>query len=224
MGDDPKEDPTLEERLLDALVFGPAGLVLSTLDDLPRYAALGRDRLGSRWRSARAVGQFTVTVGRQEIERRTASLWSRTPSGEETGAGAHDAPTPARRPARPAPAPVVPPAGANGTGGPPPVVRPVTDPGGPSGPATDGVGRAASPPSVASTTPTANGAPVVRTTTVPVESLAIHGFDTRSASQVVQRLDGLTRSELIALRSYETAGRGRRTILSRVDQLLDERS
>ena len=124
-----------------------------------------------------------------------------------------------RTDAGPSPGPTGP-----GPGGPPPVVRPVTDPGGPSGPATDGVGRAASPPSVASTTPTANGAPVVRTTTVPVESLAIHGFDTLSASQVVQRLDGLTRSELIALRSYETAGRGRRTILSRVDQLLDERS
>jgi hypothetical protein len=41
---------------------------------------------------------------------------------------------------------------------------------------------------------------------------------------VVQRLDGLSRSELVAVRAYETSTRGRRTILSRVDQLLDERS
>ena len=57
-----------------------------------------------------------------------------------------------------------------------------------------------------------------------VASLAIPGFDTLSASQVVQRLDGLSRSELVAVRTYETSTRGRRTILSRVDQLLDERS
>ena len=57
-----------------------------------------------------------------------------------------------------------------------------------------------------------------------VTSLAIPGFDTLSASQVVHRLDGLSRSELVATRAYESATRGRRTILSRVDQLLDERS
>jgi hypothetical protein len=57
-----------------------------------------------------------------------------------------------------------------------------------------------------------------------VATLAIPGFDTLSASQVVQRLDGLSRAELVAVRAYETPTRGRRTILSRVDQLLDERS
>ncbi len=55
-------------------------------------------------------------------------------------------------------------------------------------------------------------------------TLAIPAFDTLSASQVVQRLDGLSRPELVAVRAYETSTRGRRTILSRVDQLLDERS
>jgi len=58
----------------------------------------------------------------------------------------------------------------------------------------------------------------------PVSTLSIPGFDTLSASQVVQRLDGLNRSELVSVRAYESATRGRRTILSRVDQLLDERS
>jgi len=56
------------------------------------------------------------------------------------------------------------------------------------------------------------------------DSLAIPGFDSLSASQVVQRLDGLTRPELVAVRTYEAGNRGRRTILNRVDQLLDERS
>ena len=57
-----------------------------------------------------------------------------------------------------------------------------------------------------------------------VSTLSIPGFDSLSASQVVQRLDGLNRVELVSVRAYEASTRGRRTILSRVDQLLDERS
>ena len=57
-----------------------------------------------------------------------------------------------------------------------------------------------------------------------VGSLGIPGFDTLSASQVVQRLAGLDRTELVAVRAYEAASRGRRTILSRVDQLLEQRA
>jgi hypothetical protein len=50
-------------------------------------------------------------------------------------------------------------------------------------------------------------------------ALAIPGYDSLSASQVVQRLTGLTGSELEAVRAYEQAGRGRKTILTRVAQL-----
>lgn len=57
-----------------------------------------------------------------------------------------------------------------------------------------------------------------------VGSLAIPGFDTLSASQVVPRLDGLTRADLVAVRAYEAAHRRRRTVLGRVDQLLAERA
>ena len=49
--------------------------------------------------------------------------------------------------------------------------------------------------------------------------LAIPGYDSLSASQVVQRLTGLSRPELEAVRAYEEAGRGRKTILTRVAQL-----
>lgn len=52
--------------------------------------------------------------------------------------------------------------------------------------------------------------------------LAIPGYDSLSASQVVQRLAGLTGEELSAVRDYEEAHRGRRTILNRVDQLQSE--
>jgi hypothetical protein len=49
--------------------------------------------------------------------------------------------------------------------------------------------------------------------------LAIPGYDTLSASQVVQRLAGLAADELEAVRDYESGTRGRRTILSKIAQL-----
>jgi hypothetical protein len=52
--------------------------------------------------------------------------------------------------------------------------------------------------------------------------LAIPGYDSLSASQVVQRLAGLSASELDAVGDYEQQHRGRRTILSKVNQLQTE--
>lgn len=52
-----------------------------------------------------------------------------------------------------------------------------------------------------------------------VDGLAIPGYDALSASQVVQRLAGLSGEELEDVRSYEVATRGRKTILNRVEQL-----
>lgn len=51
------------------------------------------------------------------------------------------------------------------------------------------------------------------------DDLAIPGYDTLSAFQVVPRLEGLGGDELEAVREYEHATRGRRTILSRIAQL-----
>ncbi len=50
--------------------------------------------------------------------------------------------------------------------------------------------------------------------------LSIPGYDSLSASQVVQRLDGLSRTELEDVKHHELSHRHRRTILNRVDQLL----
>jgi hypothetical protein len=64
------------------------------------------------------------------------------------------------------------------------------------------------------------GAATAPATSVPeVDSLAIPGYDTLSASQVVPRLEGLSREELDAVRAYEAATRARKTVLTRVDQL-----
>jgi hypothetical protein len=53
----------------------------------------------------------------------------------------------------------------------------------------------------------------------PSSSLAIPGYDTLSASQVVPRLEGLSIDELEAVRAYEEATRARKTVLTRIDQL-----
>jgi hypothetical protein len=188
------EDRPLNERLLDLLVFMPAGIAVSVVEELPKLASIGRSHLEVRVSSARAVGQFALKAGRDEFQRRSRGLFPGRASGHRP---AGPPPSTGPEPARPAPAasPVrsVPAEGDGGGGA---------------------VGGTASP----SPTTSANGH------VPPVSTLSIPGFDTLSASQVVQRLDGLNRSELVAVRAYEASSRGRRTILSRVDQLLDERS
>ncbi|MHB8439423.1 MAG: hypothetical protein ACYDD4_09700 [Acidimicrobiales bacterium] len=64
------------------------------------------------------------------------------------------------------------------------------------------------------------GPPVSTNGTMTSGVLAIPGYDSLSASQVVQRLGGLSGSELHAIQEHEQAHRRRRTILSRVEQLL----
>ena len=50
-------------------------------------------------------------------------------------------------------------------------------------------------------------------------ALPIPEYDSLAASQVVPRLAGLAPNELEAVRSYEAARRGRRTILAKIAQL-----
>jgi hypothetical protein len=52
-----------------------------------------------------------------------------------------------------------------------------------------------------------------------VESLPIPDYDELSASQVVERLDGLDAESLEAIRRYETEHRSRNTILGKIAQL-----
>ncbi len=63
-------------------------------------------------------------------------------------------------------------------------------------------------------------APVVDLASVPAAAeLPIAEYDSLSAVQVVPRLDGLTGDELDRVRRYESAHRGRRTILNRAAEL-----
>ena len=74
---------------------------------------------------------------------------------------------------------------------------------------------AATPSSAASPPPAA----AAGTTAPAASSLAIPGYDTLAASQVVPRLEGLSADELAAIQAYEEATRARKTILTRIHQL-----
>lgn len=66
--------------------------------------------------------------------------------------------------------------------------------------------------------PATQQAPVTGEEPPPAE-LAIPDYDLLAASQVVKRLDGLDPDQLDAIRRYEEAGRGRRTILHKITRL-----
>lgn len=173
----------MNERLLDLLVYAPAGLVVTAVGEFPHLVEIGRQALGSRVSSARAVGEMAVRMGRREVVKRSDGLRGTN----------HNA----RRVAS---------AGSPSTG-----LRAVPS----------DLGDHSTSDHAHGTAPVA--APVDRN--IPdAADLAIPAFDTLSASQVVQRLDGLSRSQLVSARAYEAGTRGRRTIISRIDQLLDERA
>jgi hypothetical protein len=76
----------------------------------------------------------------------------------------------------------------------------------------------ASAPAPAPSSPSA--AEVSWQTDVPsADALPIPDYDELSASQVVERLEGLDRESLDAIRRYETDHRGRNTILGKIAQL-----
>ena len=91
----------------------------------------------------------------------------------------------------------------------------------------DGLGSARRPsggPAPAAARPAAQPDPAATelATTDPIVDPALLGitdYDALSASQVVPRLGGLGEAELEAVRRYETANRGRKTILAKIAQL-----
>lgn len=100
-------------------------------------------------------------------------------------------------------------------GGEAPVARPGADfvaPASGAAVAVEDLGPDAAPPPALAIT----SAPA---TTPAADTLPIPGYDSLSASQVVQRLAGLSPDELEAVRAYEQAGRGRKTVLLRIAQL-----
>ncbi|MGA3219964.1 MAG: hypothetical protein ABSE77_12950 [Acidimicrobiales bacterium] len=180
------------ERVLDLAVYGPLGMALSIAEAMPAMARKGRSRLAPQVGLARTVGQLAVQQGYRQLRGMAASGPAIPFLSRRPATG-----DVARGPhvaAPPAPGPR--PHGAN-----------------PLAPAPRA--RAASRPRPART---AAASPARKAP--GAAELAIPSYDSLSATHVVQRLAGLSHDEVAAVRAYEAATRGRRTILSRAEQLL----
>lgn len=57
---------------------------------------------------------------------------------------------------------------------------------------------------------------------VAADELALADYDHLPAAAIVSKLDGLEPDELDAIETYERAGRGRRTVLGKIDRLRKE--
>jgi hypothetical protein len=191
------EVPKPLDTALDLLVYLPVGLAMTAAEELPKMAAKGRTRVNTQLTMARVVGQFAVSRGRQELERRFSPPAPQAPAPSTVpapatvstnGHAAHDVHVNGSGPDLPGTEVVEESAAVT--------ISAVGDLPDPAPPRPAAAGPAPSP-----------------------ESLAIHGYDSLSASQVVQRLAGLQEDELDAVAAYESAHRGRRTILNRIDQL-----
>lgn len=237
-------------RLLDLALFAPLGLALSVGEALPELARKGRARLEPQLGVARTVGQLAVGQGKRQLFDLLPfkpGLPGTGRFGSRPGGPATSSPSvPGSRTVPSASSPVRRPAGGVAGAGEPlrPVVRRPPDSetaAGHTGPSRLGATHTGAGPAGTGHTVPGHGtsddaAPgagdgAVRQTVAgrragragaqrgPAQ-LAIPSYDALSASQVVQRLAGLSREEVRAVRSYEASTRGRRTILSKADQLL----
>jgi hypothetical protein len=221
------------EKAVEALVYGTVGLALYVRDTAPSFIKLfvarGKNELGQQGKSVgdqlgqvknlgdqlgqvKALGDMAAQSAPQILRVVGDQVGKLRERAEDViaGFGAQPpgaaAPPPPYSPAPPASAPPTPPApsataaaaaAASATG--------TEISGNPSdGPPTSwrpGATTAASGGSDAAT------------------GLAITDYDELSASQVVDRLEGLPRHELEAIRDYERAHRARNTILGKIEQL-----
>ena len=198
-------DDAKTERALDLLVYAPVGVALYLRDTVPTFVNLfvsrGRAELGQRRQQAqdqvaqaKALGEFAVNFGGPKVREHVEKGIALARKGAESVLG-----------------------GAADEGGVPDAVDGVTSPSAspPPDPVAANSNAASEPvgePTTTTTTTTAAPAPAATTLVIP-------DYDELSASQVVERLDGLPASELDAVRAYEEAHRARRTILYKIEQL-----
>jgi hypothetical protein len=185
------DDPqkTPLDALLELGLYAPLGLALTARDSLPDLIARGRQQVTSQVALARMMGKYAVREGEKDLRKRAEDV-----SQTLSALGLLPEPNPSPAAAGTVPAP------------PPETTAAAEEPaaGASSNGSTNGKASEAAAP-----------APAVRSRA----DLAIQGYDTLSASQVVQRLAGLSADELEAVRDYESGTRGRRTILSKITQL-----
>ena len=200
----PLEDAV--DQVLDAFVYAPIGFLFDGPARFPKLVRNGRSQVNN----ARMLGPFAVQQARSQVAKRTADLDSPVLDllrGLGVVPGAPTVPAaggPATAPAEQT--------SAKRTAAKKATAKPAT------------AKKAAGKPATASERTAAEEAVQARTAAVDaatpsVDVLPIPDYDSLSASQVVSRLDGLAAGQLDAIRAYESATRGRKTVLNRVQQL-----
>jgi hypothetical protein len=185
------DDNSTSEKALDLLVYGPLGLALYVRDTVPTFARVfvSRGRTEVDSRRRKASDKVAEQVSNARSLGEFAVSVGAPKVRDKVGEGLRGA----REFAEQAFAGLV-----------------VPDDGSPAVPS-----EAARPAPAA-----AHPRPVDRSARrEEAAALAIPDYDELSASQVVERLAGLPADQLAAVRSYEEAHRGRRTILFKIDQL-----
>ena len=182
------------ERALDLLVYAPVGVALYLRDTVPTFVNLfvsrGRAEVGQRKHQAQGQVSQAKAMGEFAVGFGGPKLREHLEKGIAV--------------ARKGAESVL--AGVGESDG--PQARPSPAPTSVPQPRED----AAPPPAPERKKPRGSAAPTATT-------LGIPDYDELSASQVVERLDGLHPGELDAVRDYEEAHRGRRTILFKIEQL-----
>jgi len=213
------------EKAVEALVYGTVGLALYVRDTAPSFIKLfvarGKNELGQQGKSVKSVGDQIGQVrnlsdfaaqGAPQILKVVGDQmgWLRE-RAEDVIAGFGAPPTEAASPPPYSPAPAPPAPAPPAAASPAPASGPTATASEPSGATAD-----ASP---TSWRPDASSGSVDAAAGDSTTGLAITDYDELSASQVVDRLEGLPRHELEAIRDYERAHRARNTILGKIEQL-----
>jgi hypothetical protein len=191
------------DKALDLFVYAPVGVALYLRDTVPTFLNLfvsrGRSELGQRRQQAqgqvaqaKALGEFAVNFGGPKVREHVEKGIAMARKSAESVL-----------------------TGVTGEGPVPDLAEEAArrSPDGPSEPVASTPETAASEPPVGEATTTAAAA------APDAAALGIPDYDELSASQVVERLDGLQTGELDAVRAYEEAHRARRTILYKIEQL-----
>ncbi len=188
------------------LVYVPVGFVLTAAEEIPKLAAKGRARVGGQVGMARVVGQFAVAKGRKELGKRLSMAGRRDRDDPRYEAPDWTDPVDADLGSD------VGSDWAEASAG---------DPGGQASAPNSSRGPWAPPGHGAFRAEDGSPATAVVASVPPPSAagLAIPGYDSLAASQVVPRLAGLSPEELAAVSAYESAHRARRTILTRIRQL-----
>jgi len=196
MTDQPAKSPV--EAALETFVYAPIGLLFEGSTLFPQLVEKGRNQV----QVARMIGQFAVKQAGEEATKAAGKL-SDQAAGVLDFIGGSVTPI-----AEPPPAPA-----------PPPAAPRARAPRGRSPKADSPARAAARAVSGGGSARPAAKAPLEVEPSEVVTALAIPDYDGLSASHVVNRLAGLSPEELDAVRRYELANRGRKTILSKIAQL-----